>query len=242
MCFHNSMSAKAWKLAARYGKKLMTAVEMAEEIIKEEEVYHINAFANPECLIISNDSEIQEFTWGLIPFWTKSQADAEKIRRMTYNARSETVFEKPSFKNAIKHHRCIIPSTGYFEYHHNDDKTTTPYYIFLKDAPEGIFSIAGIYEKWENKETGESITTFSMLTTKGNNFTKKIHNGGKNPFRMPVILRKEDEKKWLDPNLKNEEIFAFLKTYPATCMDAYPIDNDFIKMNPKSSFIIKKKV
>lgn len=240
MCFHNSMSAKAQRLAARYGKKLMSVVEIAEQIMKEEEQYHINAFSNPECLIITSDEELQSLTWGLIPFWTKTESEAGKIRKMTYNARSETVFDKPSFRNAIKHRRCIIPSTGYFEYHHNQDKSTTPYYIFLKDTPEDVFSIAGIYEEWTNKETGETLTTFSMLTTEANEFTKKIHNGGKNPFRMPLILRKEDEENWLDPNLSKEEIQKLLKTYPANNMDAYQILKDFVKINPKDKRIVER--
>lgn len=234
------MSAKAQKLAARYGKKLMTAVEMAEEIMKEEELYHINAFANPECLIITSDPKIQQITWGLIPFWTKTEVDAEKIRRMTYNARSETIFEKPSYRDAIKHRRCIIPSTGYFEYHHNPDESTTPYYIFLKDTPDNIFSIAGIYEEWTNKETGEVITTFSMITTDANEFTGEIHNGGKNARRMPLILRKEDEEKWLNPNLSKDDIQELLKTYLAANMDAYPISSEFVKMYPKDERIVEK--
>ncbi|MBB4036550.1 putative SOS response-associated peptidase YedK [Dysgonomonas hofstadii] len=220
MCFHNSISAKAQKLAARYGLKI-DVVEIYKEIMEE---YHVNVFSNPYYPVITNDPQIQVMKWGLIPFWEKTEADAEQIRKMTYNAKAETVFEKPSFRESVKSHRCIVPSTGYFEWHHNADKTKTPYFIFLKD--EEIFSMAVIYDIWQNKETGEVLHTFSIITTEANPLTAQIHNAKK---RMPAILSKEDELKWIDPKLTKEDITDLLKPFDASRMDAYQINNDFIK-------------
>lgn len=234
MCFHYSMSAKAAELAKRYGRKT-DAVEMLRDVTEEQ--YHINAFINPECDIVTLDDEIQTAFWGLIPFWTKTQDDAKKIRTMTYNARSETVFQLSSFREPIMKKRCLIPSTGYIEYHHNEDKSTQPYFIYLAD--DEIFSMAGVYDIWYNPQNGEFIKTFSLITTQANVLTAQIHNGGKNPRRMPVILSKENEEKWMDSKLKKEHIELLLKPFDAEQMNAYKINKDFIKKNPKDESIIE---
>lgn len=141
MCFHNSMSKKAQQLAARYGRK-SDVIEIVQDIINEQ--YHVNAFNFPKCPIITTSDEIQVFNWGLIPFWVKNEKNADEIKRMTLNARADTIFEKPSFRELIKKKRCIIPSTGYFEWRHEGSKKI-PYYIHLKE--EEIFSMAGVYDQ-----------------------------------------------------------------------------------------------
>lgn len=219
MCFHNSMSAKAVKLVARYGRK-SDIIEIAQDIINEQ--YHVNAFNFPKCPIITSSDQIQAFNWGLIPFWTKTEEDAEEIRKMTLNARADTIFEKPSFREPIMKKRCIVPSTGYFEWRHEGSKKI-PYYIYLKN--EEIFSMAGIYDTWLDKSTGVEHTTFSIITTDTNPLTDYIHN---TKHRMPAILSKEDEEKWLETALSKSEIASFLKPYDAELMDAYVIKNDFI--------------
>lgn len=229
------MSKKAQEVAARYGRKT-DIIEIVKEIIEEK--YHINAFTNPDCAVITSDEEIQDFKWGLIPFWAQDEEKAKGIRKMTYNARSETIFKLPSFREPILKKRCLIPSTGYFEYHHNEDESTTPYYIYLPD--EEIFSMAGIYDVWHDKETGEILQTFSIITTDANKLTGEIHNGGKNARRMPVILSKADEEKWLDPKLAKEQIEALMKPFDTKLMDAYAIQSNFIKKNPKDKTILEK--
>lgn len=245
MCFHNSMSAKARQLAERYGRK-SDILEIAQEIIEEKrrngeledlalEEYRASAYpvkinnedgqtySYKKYPIITAEEQIQVFEWGLIPFWTKNAQDADEVRRMTVNARAETIFKKNSYRGPIKYRRCIVPSTGYFEYHYSNPKAKgDPYFIFLKNQP--IFSMAGIYDTWMNQVTGQEIMTFSIVTTPGNALTNKIHNGNKNPFRMPLILTPEQENLWLDNSLKIEkEIKEFLVTFPEDDMDAYPV-------------------
>lgn len=233
MCFYNSMSAKATKLAARYGRNL-SVVEIAEKILKEQEQYRVNAFSFPDCPVITSDPEIQSYKWGLIPFWVKDQKQADEIKRMTLNARADTVFQKPSFREPIMKKRCIVPSTGYFEWRHEGDKKI-PYYIFLKD--EDIFSMAGIYDTWLDKSTGEVVNTFSIITTEANPLTDYIHN---TKHRMPAILNQEDEEKWLDPKLGKLDIEQLLLPFPAGQMDAYIIDNDFLKKQADDPTILDK--
>ena len=231
MCFHNSMSAKAIKLAARYGRK-SDVIEIYQDILNEQ--YHVNAFNFPKYPVITSSNEIQVFNWGLIPFWTKNEANADEIRRMTLNARADTIFEKPSFREPIMKKRCIVPSTGYFEWR-NEGTKKIPYYIYLKDEP--IFSMAGIYDSWLDKETGEEHSTFSIITTDTNSLTDYIHN---TKHRMPAILSKEFEEKLLNPNLTKQEIATFLHPYEADKMDAYVIENDFIKKKPTDRTILNK--
>lgn len=231
MCFHNSMSAKAVKLAARYGRK-SDIIEIYQDILDEQ--YHVNAFNFPKYPIITQSDEVQVFNWGLIPFWTKTEKSADEIKRMTLNARADTIFEKPSFREPIMKKRCIVPSTGYFEWRHEGTKKI-PYFIYLKDEP--IFSMAGIYDRWLDKETGEERDTFSIITTGTNPLTDYIHN---TKHRMPAILSKEDEERWLDTSLSKTEIEALLKPYEADKMDAYVIESDFIKKMPTDSTILKR--
>ena len=231
MCFHNSMSAKAIKLAARYGRK-SDIVEIYQDILNEQ--YHVNAFNFPKYPIITTSDEVQVFNWGLIPFGVKTEEDAEEIRRMTLNARADTIFEKPSFREPIMKKRCIVPSTGYFEWRHEESKKI-PYYIYLKDEP--IFSMAGIYDRWLDKETGEEYDTFSIITTNTNLLTDYIHN---TKHRMPAILSKEDEEKWLNPDLQKADIVSLLKPYDADKMNAYIIESDFIKKAPTDPTILQR--
>lgn len=235
MCFYTASNKRALALAKRYGLKT-DIIEMAKEII-EEQKYRINAFSHPNCPIVTANESLEVAQWGLIPSWTKTVEDAMKIRNMTLNARSETVFEKPTFRTSILTKRCLVPATGYFEFHHQE-KTTTPYYIFLKD--EEILSLAGIYELWHNPSTKEMMQTFTLLTVPANELCKQIHNGGKNPFRMPLIIDKEYEKLWLDTSLKNTDIQQFFQPFNSDRMDAYPISKDFLRKRADDASIIER--
>lgn len=234
MCFHNSMSAKATKLAARYGRGL-SVVEIAEKIL-EEQKYHANAFNFAPYPIITSAPHVQFFNWGLIPSWTRSEKEAEDIRKFTINSRADTAFDKPSFREPILRRRCLVPSTGYFEWRHEEGKKI-PYFIFLPG--EEIFSMAGIYDIWHNKETGEDLSTFSIITTEANSLTDYIHN---TKHRMPVILPKENEKDWLNPLLSKEDISSLLVPFEANLMDAYVIRNDFLRKRADDPSILDKAI
>lgn len=225
------MSAKAIRLAARYGRK-SDIIEIAQDIFNEQ--YQINAFNFPECSVITASSQIQVFNWGLVPFWVRTETDADEIRKMTLNARADTLFQKPSFRESIMRRRCLIPSTGYFEWRHEGNRKI-PYYIFLKE--EEIFSMAGIYDTWLDKVTGKKYITFSIITTDANPLTDYIHN---TKHRMPAILSTADEENWLNPNLTKDEIASLLKPFEAERMDAYVIQNDFMRKAPGDKSILER--
>lgn len=231
MCFHNSMSKKAQELAARYGRK-SDIIEIVKEIIEEQ--YHVNAFNFPVYPIITEAPEVQALTWGLIPHWVSSSEEAKEIRSMTLNAKSETVFTKPSFRKSVFSRRCLVPSTGFFEWRH-EGKNRIPYFIRLDEGE--MFSMGGVFDRWVHPVTKASHSTFSILTTEANDMMAYIHNTKR---RMPLIIAKEDEDKWLSSSLKEEEIKGLLLPYPSGKMTSYPVE-DFTRKSPSDPGIIAPK-
>ena len=223
MCFFNAQNKRAFEMAKRYGRR-SDIVEMAREIIEEQKTQ--KAFMHPECLIVTGSEQLQTAQWGLIPFWVREASQAASMQKMTTNARAETVFTQASFREAIRKRRCLVPSTEFYEYHHIG-KEAIPYAIFLKDTD--IFSLAGVYDEWLHPETKEKITTFSVLTVPANALCGEIHNGGRNPGRMPAILPLEDEETWISADLKENEIKALLRPYETTQMDARLLEKDFLR-------------
>ncbi|MCL4161065.1 UNVERIFIED_CONTAM: hypothetical protein GTU68_005392, partial [Idotea baltica] len=127
--------------------------------------------------------------WGLIPSWAKDKSFASH----TFNARSETLSEKPSFKNAYKSQRCLIPGTAYYEWEKVIDNGKTvgkqPYWIGKKD--QSLLAFAGLYEHWTDPETGVLLTSCTVITRDAFPKIKHIHT------RMPVILPPEYYQLWL---------------------------------------------
>ena len=181
--------------------------------------YYYHAFGLPRMPVRSpNEPDlIQLFNWGLIPSWTGSKEKAYKIRLQTFNARAETIAEKPSFRKPVQSKRCLVLAKGFYEWQHRENKRI-PYYIYLPDSE--IFTFAGLYDTWLDRNTGELSNTFSIITTTANPKLELIHNTKK---RMPVILSRQDEEIWLDPDKEGREVLKLLRSYPEKFMQAYTI-------------------
>lgn len=213
MCYNIQLLEKrAEKMAQRY-KAIFPQGDLFSP------VYHVSAFQHPVWPVITSEHSgvIEFYKWGLVPYWIKSAEEAENISSMTPNCIGETAFTKPSFRHAIARHRCLVPVTGFFEWH-TIGKKKFPFYIYMKSKE--IFSLAGIYDHWTNKETGEIVNTFSILTTKANPLIEKIHNLKK---RMPVILKLENEMRWIEPGLDKNMINDLIKPFDDSLMEAYSI-------------------
>jgi putative SOS response-associated peptidase YedK len=203
------------------------------KIVKEEQsslfndTFLVNGFDNPAMPVITDDKpeEIQLFHWGLIPEWVKDKDTAESIRNNTLNAKAETIFEKASFKQSIIKKRCLILCSGFFEWQKIKGKKY-PYYISLKD--DEVFVFGGIWSSWTDKETGEILNTYSVITVEANEFVGNIHNTKK---RMPLILEPEDALKWIDNSLLEKEINTLMKPFDSTKMKAHTIQK-FIPAKP----------
>ena len=128
--------------------------------------------------------ELVKLRWGLVPFWAKDPSIGNRM----INARAETVAEKPSYRNAYKHRRCLVLADGFYEWRRQGD-VKTPYYISLASGEP--FALAGLWENWTDKESGESLQTTTLITTDANDFMAPLHH------RMPVILEAASATDWL---------------------------------------------
>jgi len=175
--------------------------------------FHASGFTHPALLIYPDKNPITPIpsVWGLIPHWVKDQKQKLQIWNNTINARGETIFEKPSFRDAALKNRCILYLDGFYEHHYHKSKPY-PFFIFKKD--EKPMAIAGLWSEWLDKESGEIVNTFTIVTTKANDIMKKIHNNPKlTEARMPVILSEENEDKWLESTLDENFIKSIIQPY-----------------------------
>ncbi|SIT83819.1 SOS response-associated peptidase [Edaphobacillus lindanitolerans] len=157
-----------------------------------------------------NRNRLGKLKWGLIPRW----ADDPKIGSRLINARAETVADKPSFREAFKRRRCLIPADSFYEWKKADGQKK-PMRIRLKG--EEVFGIAGLWETWVSPD-GEKVHSCTAITTKPNGLMAEIHD------RMPVILPKEKEALWLDPgNRDTEALRELLVPFDAARMEAYEV-------------------
>jgi putative SOS response-associated peptidase YedK len=163
----------------------------------------------------SGTRELRLMKWGFVPHWAKNISMGYKM----INTRAESVFDKPAWRGAILHHRCLVPARGFYEWKRVAGKTTKqPYYIHPED--QDIFAFAGIWSLW-NAPDGSELDSFSIMTTTPNRELSKLHD------RMPVILNKETESIWLDKTLEDKDIIAeLLKPYPDGHLEMFPVSQD----------------
>jgi len=204
MCFSVKATAKASKLAERYG--IHQDIDDALRAVQER----MNGFDHPELAVVT-DGELSLMRWGLIPAWVKTRDDALDIRNHTLNARAETVFDKPSFRDAIRHRRCVVPVDEFYEWRH-EGKEKIPYRIMANG--EQLLSLAGIWERWCSPHTGTPVNTFSILTCAANPMMAVIHNS---KLRMPVVLSIDSVPEWLSPELDEKRI----KELASPCPDEW---------------------
>lgn len=223
MCYHVVSGTKPnIQYAMHYGSGIMDVLLLEKELNELGNTlstfYHANGYVHPKLLVFTNDltEKPQAIRWGLIPFWCKNSSEAMKIQNSTLNARSESIFLKPAFRNSAKSRRCIILVDAFYEHHHAAGRTF-PFHISLVD--DSPMSLAGLWDEWVDSHTGEVMRTCTILTCKGNQKLSRIHNNPKSDgSRMPVILNKDLQHQWLDFNIRNKEdeeaLLEFAKPFP----------------------------
>ncbi|MCX7743964.1 MAG: SOS response-associated peptidase [Flavobacteriales bacterium] len=214
MCFTISYTNKDTKKLEK-----LTQAKIQNTLHELPITYVASGFTHPYWPVVTSQQPeiIQLFRWGLIPHWTPNSELADKFENNNLNARSETIFEKKSFSSAIRRQRCIIPITGFFEWR-EINKQKYPYYI--QPNNNEFFFLGGIYDCWVNKETGEVLNTFSIITTAANPLMAKIHNRKQ---RMPFILPYEHIREWLNPNLEQVTLQTMMKPFDDHQMKAHTI-------------------
>jgi putative SOS response-associated peptidase YedK len=164
--------------------------------------------------VIPNDGKnrLDYFVWGLVPFWAKDPTIGSRM----INARGETVDQKPSFKAAFRHRRCLILADGFYEWKKAPDQgVKIPMYIKMKD--DRPFALAGLWETWHAPD-GSDLFTCTIITTEPNDLLKDVHN------RMPVILPEEAYPLWLGTGpAEPAELKSLLIPFSPHQMKVYPV-------------------
>ena len=204
MCGCFTLTLPPELLAGIFGLAELPRIEPRYNIAPSQQVAAIRTLA---------DNDHREFVmlkWGLIPSWAKDPSLGHKM----INARSESVHEKPAFRQAIRYHRCIIPSSGFFEWEDEGGKKA-PLHIRLKDGSPICF--AGLWDQWKSPE-GEVVESCSILTTSSNKLIEPLHG------RMPVILHPQEFALWLDRTITDpEQLKPLYQPYPADLMKMWPV-------------------
>jgi putative SOS response-associated peptidase YedK len=158
----------------------------------------------------SGERALKPFRWGLIPWWSKELPKSAPL----INARSEGIATGKMFGEAFQKRRCLVPADGFYEWY-KDKSDKRPWRIV--DAERPAFAFAGVWEGWRNPE-GEIVRSFAIVTTKANEKLSPIHD------RMPVMLKRDDEDAWLDPNTPEPKLLSLLAPYDAAKTALYRVD------------------
>jgi len=155
--------------------------------------------------------EVAMLYWGLVPSWAKEKAIGARM----INARSETLTEKPSFRNAFRRRRCLILADGYYEWQRSA-AVKQPYFIALDDGEP--FGMAGLWERWRDPVTGEPLESCCIVTTSPSPTVAHVHD------RMPVIVPPDAYAEWLDPkNEATERLARLFEPCPRPDLRARPV-------------------
>ena len=202
MCGRFAYVASYEKL--KYQFRLSNSVEITPR-------FNIAPGADVVCLVKTSADEVQSVVlhWGLIPSWA---TDRKKIGSLI-NARAETLFEKPAFRNAMKSKRCLMPMSGFYEWH-EEYGVKQPYYFRKKN--HDLLAVAALWDTWHAQD--EVIHSCCLITTDANSLMEPVHH------RMPVILDEQAQGLWLDNSqCPKEELLALLKPYPYDDLEGYRV-------------------
>jgi putative SOS response-associated peptidase YedK len=166
---------------------------------------------DPVDAVVEQDGQrqLEVMRWGLIPFWWSKPL--KELRLATFNARVETVTTKPFFREPFKSKRCLMPLSGYYEWQ-DTSSGKQPWYFTAHDGSP-VLTVAGLWDQWKNKETGERIKSCTMIITEPNDFVAEVHD------RMPGLLMPEQFEYWLSGNMGVEE----LKPAPDDYLQRWPV-------------------
>src|SRR2546426_2510305 len=164
-------------------------------------------------VIVRNEdrNELKPMRWGLVPSWAQDPSIGQRM----INARSETLLEKPSFKNLVTSRRCLVPADGFYEWR-QEGKSKVPMWIHLKSRVP--FAFAGLWDYWRDP-AGKELYSFTIITTEAKALLRPIHN------RMPVIYDKEMGRQWLEESSGDQPMIlaAVLRPWPSELMEAHKV-------------------
>jgi putative SOS response-associated peptidase YedK len=165
-------------------------------------------------VIVRNEdrNELKPMRWGLVPSWAQDPSIGQRM----INARSETLLEKPSFKNLVASRRCLVPADGFYEWR-QEGNSKVPMWIYLKNREP--FSFAGLWDFWRDPAGDKELYSFTIITTEPNALLRPIKN------RMPVIYDKDMGRQWLEESFGDQPmiLLAVLRPWPSELMEAHEV-------------------
>jgi putative SOS response-associated peptidase YedK len=210
MCGRYTLITDIKKIAEGFG---------VEPVLNATPRYNIAPTQDIVAVVKNGEAHLTTLRWGLIPSWAKD----ESIGSRMINARAETLAEKPSFKNLLRRHRCLVVADGFYEWR-AEGRSKTPMYITLADGQP--FAFAGLWDLWKSPD-GSEVRSCTIVTTEPNELMASIHN------RMPAIMRPGAYEDWLNPQLRDEQVLThWLSPYPAELMMARPVSK--LVNNPRN--------
>ena len=255
MCFHNGIDVNR----AEHIKLKNKAKKIKDLQLNLDQLY-ASGFDYPFWPVLKpidggNDFVPVMMHWEFIPSYIRSvesllhfrkgglnpKTGRKDIPHNTLNAIGEEVLNKPTYKEAALKRRCLVLSSGFYEWRHftppGGKDTAYPYYVSVKG--QEYFFMAGIYNPWVDQESGEVVDSFSILTTAANPVMEKIHNKKK---RMPVILPEDQAELWIKDDLAYDGIAALAKfQFPAEQLAFHTIRKDFRQLEePREAFLYEE--
>lgn len=204
----------AYGLSVRNIQNLIDRFDIVNALDNFKPRWNIRPGQSNPVIVNQGNKEIGLMVWGLLPHF----ATDEQYKYRTINAKAETVDTLPTFRHSFVKKRCLVPATGFYELDKiNFVKQPFPWHYFkMKD--NSIFSFAGLYDVWKDKNSGKEIHSYSIITTVPNTIVGKYHD------RMPVILEKEDENVWLNPEIvEADKLRPLLKSFPNDKMEEWQV-------------------
>ena len=207
-------------MCGRYGFSVKNAKDVYERFDTDNELadykprWNIKPGQQNPVITKHSPNQITRMKWGLIPSWAKD----DRSTYSTINARVEGIESKATYRKPFRTQRCLVPATGFYEpdkLHYT--KPPFPWHYFqLKDSE--LFAFAGLFDRWIDPTTEKEIACYTIITTQPNALVGTVHD------RMPVILQKDDEEAWLNPDLTEpEHLLPLLKQYPADLMETWRV-------------------
>jgi len=208
MCGRYLLKAPADALRRAFGFVEQPNLMSRYNIAPTQEVPVIRERREPK-----GERTLQLLRWGLIPYFAEDMKGGAKL----INARSEGIAERPSFREAFRKRRCLVPADGFYEWR-TEGKLKQPYLIQRRDREP--FAFAGLWERWSPKAQPMDrpyLDSFTIVTTSANALLRPLHE------RMPVILAPDDYARWLDRGSSAAELKALLKPAPEDLLGYFPV-------------------
>jgi putative SOS response-associated peptidase YedK len=174
--------------------------------------YNVSPSQTLPVVVQHSPNAVELMVWGFIPAWEAKKEQPQGL----INLRDDTVVNKAWAHKYVQVQRCLVPATGFFEWQETAIGRKIPYYFYLKETK--YFAFAGVRNRYTHPRSGKHVNTYAILTTTPNSLMEPIHR------RMPVILAREDEDRWLNPDMVElQAIQGLLKPYPAEQMATYKV-------------------